>query len=183
MIQSLPGYTKRDTPGLTASDVTKELARYLAEYSDAKDCPMPYQERDVAFYPWMQASRKMLEWGPILMVVSANWKRDLRKQIAHYFGHREVVQKKGRATKRDLIKLVRYVMQEGTCTGCQLEFPYGELTLDRTKPGAAGGRYELSNVTLMCNDCNQAKGSDYSGCRSQHICPTVRHPAVPVMSV
>ena len=33
VIQSLPGYTERDTPGLTASDLTRELARYLAEYA------------------------------------------------------------------------------------------------------------------------------------------------------
>ena len=55
VIQSLPGYKERDAPGLTASDLTKELARYLAECADAKDCPIPYQERDVAFYLWMQA--------------------------------------------------------------------------------------------------------------------------------
>lgn len=100
----------------------------------------------------------MLEWGPILTVVSANWKRDLRKQIAHYFGHREIVQKKGRATKRDLIKLVQYIMQEYICTGCRVEFRYEVLTRDRTKLGARGGRDELTNVTLMCSDRNQAKG-------------------------
>ena len=162
-IQSLPGYTARDRPGLTASDVTRELARYLADYADNNDCPMPYQERDVASYLWMQASREMLEWTQVLEVVRANRKRDRRKKVSHYFGHREVIEKKGRANNRALIKLVRYIMQEGICAGCQVEFRYDELTRDRTKPGAAGGEYELSNVTLMCNDCNQAKGPHYSG--------------------
>lgn len=162
VIQSLPGYTGRDSPGLTASDVTRELARYLAEYAYDNHCPIPYRERDVAFYLWMQASRGMLEWTPVLEVVRANRKRDRQKRITHHFGHREVIDKKGRANSRDLIKLIRYVMQEGTCAACQVEFQYDDLTWDRTKPGAAGGKYELSNVTLMCENCNQAKGPHYS---------------------
>ena len=125
---------------------------------------MPYQERDIGFYLWMQAGRKKLEWATILRVVSANRKRDPGKMSARYFGHREVIEEeKGRAEKRDLIGLVRYVMQEGVCSGCHVEFPYVELTLDRTRPGAAGGKYELSNVSLMCQPCNNAKGSRYNG--------------------
>ena len=161
--QSLPGYTERERPGLTASEVARDLARYLAEYADREGCPIPYQERDVAFYLWMQASRSKLEWATILAVVSANRKRDPWKMSARYFGHREVIEKNGRANKRDLIKLVQYVLQEGICSGCQVEFPYAELTLDRTKPGAKGGEYELSNVTVMCQPCNNAKKALYSG--------------------
>ena len=69
VIQSLPGYTKRERPGLTASDVTKDAARYLAEYADREGCPMPYQERDIGYYLWMQAGRRNLEWATILKVV------------------------------------------------------------------------------------------------------------------
>ena len=164
VIQSLPGYKKRERPGLTASDVAKDAARYLAEYADREGCPMPYQERDIGYYLWMQAGRRNLEWATILKVVSANRKRDPDKFSARYFGHREVIEEeKGRAKKRDLNRLVRYVVQEGICSGCQVEFPYVDLTLDRTKPGAAGGEYELSNVTLMCQPCNNAKGSRYGG--------------------
>ena len=162
-IQSLPGYTTRDRPGLTASDVTRDLARYLAEFADSNGCPIPFEERDVAFYLWMQASREMLEWAQVLEVVRANWKRDRLKKVSHHFGYGEIIEEKGRANIRTLIKLVRYIMQEGICAGCQVEFRYDELTRDRTRPGVAGGEYELSNVTLMCNDCNQAKGSHYSG--------------------
>ena len=157
-VQSLPGYAERRTPSLTASDVTRELARHLAEYADSNDCPIPYQERDVAFYLWMQAGRGMLEWTRILKVVRATRKRDRQQRISHYFGHRAVMETKGRAGYLELIKLVRYIMQEGMCGRRQVEFRYDELTLDRTRPGAAGGRYELSNVTLMCEPCNQAKG-------------------------
>ena len=163
-IRTLPGYTKRAGPGLTASDVAKDAARYLAEYADTEGCPMPYEGRDVGFYLWMQAGRKNLEWDTIVKLVSANRKRDPEKNSARYFGHREVIEEeKGRAEKRDLSRLVRYVVQEGVCSGCQVEFQYGDLTLDRTKPGAAGGEYELSNVTLMCQPCNNAKGSLYGG--------------------
>ena len=136
VIQSLPGYTKRARPGLTASDVAKDAARYLAEYSDTEGCPMPYKGRDVGFYLWMQAGRKKLEWDTIVKLVSANRKRDPEKNSARYFGHREVIEEeKGRAEKRDLNRLVRYVVQEGVCSGCQVEFQYDELTLDRTRPG------------------------------------------------
>ena len=47
-------------------------------------------------------------------MVSAHWKRNRRKDVAHYFGHREVIEWKGRANKRDLSEIVRYVMQEGS---------------------------------------------------------------------
>ena len=162
-IQSLPGYTERERPGLTASEVARDLARYLAEYAVREGCPIPYEEYDVGGYLWMQASRSKLEWATIIAVVSANRKRDPNKMSARHFGHHEVIEKNGSAEKRDLIKLVRYVMQEGMCSGCQVEFPYAELTLDRTMPGAKGGKYELSNVTVMCQPCNNAKGSLYSG--------------------
>ncbi|MCY4652337.1 MAG: HNH endonuclease [Dehalococcoidia bacterium] len=162
-VQSLSGYAERLTPSMAASDVAKELARYLAEYADSGDCPIPYQERDVAFYIWMQASRGMLEWITVLKVVRANRKRDRQSRITHYFGHRAVIDQKGVAKKRELIKLVRYIMQEGICTGCHVEFPYDQLTRDRTRPGAADGAYELSNVTLMCEHCNQLKADHHSG--------------------
>ena len=33
-VRRLPGYAERNTPGLTRSDVTKELARHLTEYAE-----------------------------------------------------------------------------------------------------------------------------------------------------
>ena len=123
-----------------------------------------------AFTSGMQAGREKLECATILGVVSANRKRDPGKMSARYFGHREVIEEeKGRAEKRDLIRLIRYVMQEGICSGCRVEFPCVELTLDRTKPGAAGGKYELSNLSLMCQPCNNAKGFRYN-CQTRFPC-------------
>ena len=160
-MRRLPGYAKRDKPGLAAVDVTNELARHLAEYAERKRCPLPYLQRDVSHYLWMQASRRMLAWEEILSVVRAAQKRGRHKPIAHYFGYRAMIETKGMAKDKRLIKLTRYVVQEGECTGCGMEFPFDELTLDRILPGKANGEYELPNVQLMCQPCNNQKGASH----------------------
>ena len=159
-VQSLPGYAERRTPGLSGSDVTKELVRYLAEYAERKDCPLPYPQRDIARYLWLQASRSMLAWDEILKVVRAKKKTDRHKPIAHYFGYRPIIEKNAAVRCRRLIKLVRYVIQEGLCAGCRTEFRFDDLTLDRILPGKAKGIYELPNVQLMCQPCNNSKGAN-----------------------
>ena len=110
---------------------------------------------------WIQASRLMLAWDEILNVVRAAQKKDRDKPIAHYFGYRSVIETKGTARDKRLIKLIRYVEQEGECTGCGTEFRFDDLTLDRILPGKANGVYELPNVQLMCEPCNNRKGDKY----------------------
>ena len=161
-VQSLSGYSERGTPGLTGSDVTKELAKHLTDYAAVEGCPLQYQQRDIAHYFWMQASRSMLTWNVILSVVRANRKRDHLEQIAHYFGYCEVVGQKGSARDKRLIKLTRYITQEGVCAGCQTEFQFSDLTLARIKPGKYDGVYKLPNVQLMCGRCNKLKGARYN---------------------
>ena len=161
-VQRLPGYSERRKPGLAAVDVTNQLASQLADYSDREGCPLRYQKRDVSKYLWMQASRGMVTWNEVLNVVRSNWKRDHHKQISHYFGYYEVVGPKGRARRKKLFKLIRYITQEGTCAGCQTEFQFSDLTLDRVKPGKLGGAYALPNVQLMCGCCNNVKGASYN---------------------
>ena len=156
-VRNLPGYPGRDKPGLAAVDVTNELARYLMEYSERKGAPLPYGRRDISHYLWMQASRRMVAWDDILNVVRAARKTDRVKPISHYFGYRYMVEQKGTARDKKLIKFVRYVLQEGECAGCGDEFGFHELTLDRIKPGKAAGKYELPNVQLMCQPCNNRK--------------------------
>ena len=162
-VESLPGYTERRTPGLSGSDVTRELARHLAEYSARNGAPFPYSQRDIARYLWMQASRGMLAWDEILTVVRSTIKRDRQRPIAHYFGYRDIFNTKGSARDKKLIKLSRYVTQEGKCPLCRKEFPFDNLTLDRILPGKMGGPYELTNVQLMCQPCNNDKDASYSG--------------------
>lgn len=162
-VQSLPGYSERRTLGLSASDVTKELAKHLTDYSEIHGCPLQYPQREIARYFWWQASRGMLEWSEVIDVVRANRKRDGHRQIAHYFGYYELMEAKGSAKHKKLIKLIRYITQEGVCAGCQMEFQFSALTLDRIKPGASHGKYELTNVQLMCKSCNNEKGANYNG--------------------
>ena len=68
-VRSLPGYSERDRPCLTAAGVTNELACCLAEYAKQKGSLLPYQQRDISHYLWLQASRRMLAWEVILRVV------------------------------------------------------------------------------------------------------------------
>ena len=86
-VRSLPGYSERDRPCLTAADVTNELACCLAEYAKQKGSPLPYQQRDMSHYLWLQASRRMLAWEEILSVVRVARKTGSRQPVAHYFGY------------------------------------------------------------------------------------------------
>ena len=106
-VRNLPGYTERATPGLTGSDVVKELARHLAEYAERNGCPLSYEQRDTAIYLWAQASRSMLAWDEILNIVRAAKKRDRDQRIAHYFGYGRIIGAKGTAKDRKLIKMIR----------------------------------------------------------------------------
>ena len=156
-IQRLPGYRHRHTPSLTAGDVAGELARHLTEYAERKGCPLVYPQHDITFYLWLQACRRKLGWTVILGVLRSTSKRDHRRRIRHHFGYPKMIEQKGTAKGTTLIKLVRYVDQEGECIGCQTEFPFAELTLDHILPRKAGGECILSNVQLMCQPCNNRK--------------------------
>ena len=160
-VHSLPGYIKRNTPGLAAVDLTNELARHLVEYAGRNGCKLPYQQREISRYLWIQANRGMLAWEEILKVVRATKKRDSYRPVAHYFGYSAIMGVKGNAKDKKLIKLVRYITQEGECVGCRTEFQFDDLTLDRKKPGKMNGTYNLPNVQLMCQTCNVVKGARY----------------------
>ena len=159
-VQSLPGYAERRTPGLSGSDVTKELARYLAEYAERANCPLPYPQRGIAQYLWLQASRSMLAWDQILNAVRAKKKGDRHKPIAHYFGYRPIIEKDESIRKKIFIKLIRYVTQEGKCPECRTEYRFDDLTVDHIRPRKAGGEIKLSNAQLMCQPCNNRKGAN-----------------------
>ena len=158
-IQSLPGYKGRLTPGLSRSDVARELSRYLAEYAEKNGRPLRHSQRDITGYLFIQAERGMLKWGRILAVVRAARKQDQEKPIAHYLGYPELIETKGKARYDTLIKLVRYVYQEGQCFECKKEFPFDKITLDHVVPRSAKGPTELTNMQLMCKPCNGRKGA------------------------
>ncbi len=160
-IQSLAGYKQRTTPGLSKSDVTRELARYLKEFAERNDKQLGYSQRDITGYLFIQAERGMLPWGRIFATVRACQVQDRDKPISHYFGYEAFIQTKGQAKKKILIKLVQYVNQEGQCFECRKEFPFDDITLDHDIPLSAKGPTELTNMQLMCKPCNNEKGSKY----------------------
>ena len=57
------------------------------------------------------------------------------------------------------IKHILYGAQEGTCNGCQIHFPYVNLTVDHIVPKSKGGADVDENLQLLCARCNSVKGN------------------------
>ena len=171
-VQRLPGILGTAYPGALSGRCHQRACHPPCGFRPKRGCPLQYQERDVSKYLWMQASRGMLPWHEIFNIVRGAKKRMRRHRVAHYFGYNEVIGPKGVSHKNKRIKLIRYITQEGVCVGCQMEFQFSRLTLDRIKPGAAGGEYELSNVQLMCKPCNNAKADNYRDRRRNEMTTT-----------
>ena len=51
-----------------------------------------------------------------------------------------------------------YGRQEGVCGGCQVMFPFRNMTVDHVVPQSKGGTDHLDNLQLLCGACNSAKG-------------------------
>ena len=52
-----------------------------------------------------------------------------------------------------------YGRQEGVCSGCQVMFPFRNMTVDHVVPQSKGGSDHLDNLQLLCGACNSAKGT------------------------
>lgn len=52
-----------------------------------------------------------------------------------------------------------YGKQEGICAGCQVLFPFRNMTVDHIVPQARGGSDHFDNLQLLCNACNSTKGT------------------------
>ena len=57
-----------------------------------------------------------------------------------------------------------YGRQEGICGGCQVMFPFRNMTVDHIVPQSKGGTDHLDNLQLLCAACNSMKGA-----RSQDV--------------
>ena len=57
------------------------------------------------------------------------------------------------------IKHILYGVQEGICNGCQIHFPYVNLTVDHIVPKSKGGADVDENLQLLCARCNSVKGN------------------------
>ena len=52
-----------------------------------------------------------------------------------------------------------YGRQEGVCVGCDVLFPFRNLTVDHVVPRSKGGSDHLDNLQLLCAACNSLKGN------------------------
>ena len=50
-------------------------------------------------------------------------------------------------------------LQEGKCNGCQVPFPFHNMTVDHILPKPNGGTDAPDNLQLLCGQCNSIKGN------------------------
>ena len=53
-----------------------------------------------------------------------------------------------------------YGRQEGICAGCQVLFPFRNMTVDHIVARARGGQDHIENLQLLCGACNSMKGAE-----------------------
>ena len=51
-----------------------------------------------------------------------------------------------------------YGRQEGVCAGCEVMFPFRNMTVDHIVPQSKGDSDHLANLQLLCAACNSTKG-------------------------
>ena len=52
-----------------------------------------------------------------------------------------------------------YGLQEGVCGGCEIHFPFRNMTIDHKIPRSKGGTDHFENLWLLCGACNSLKGT------------------------
>ena len=50
-------------------------------------------------------------------------------------------------------------LQEGKCNGCEVLFPFRNMTIDHIIPRSRGGMDDPDNLQLLCGACNSTKGN------------------------
>lgn len=61
-------------------------------------------------------------------------------------------------TRRKQYRKFFHKLQIGKCTYCFVSLAEHEGTLDHKIPSSRGGSNQLTNISLVCNDCNVRKG-------------------------
>ena len=56
-----------------------------------------------------------------------------------------------------LLKHTLFGLQEGKCNGCEVLFPFRNMTVDHIHPCSKGGTDDPDNLQLLCAACNSTK--------------------------
>lgn len=119
---------------------------------------------------------KGIKWGVLYNKFSATVKASLADKVDKLMADEEVTSKKGiyeylldgeekhlslRAF-RESEKKTAFAKQKGKCPMCEGIFEYDQMAGDHILPWSKGGKTELSNLQMLCIDCNLKKSSKSS---------------------
>ena len=88
----------------------------------------------------------------------------LRKEMGLFYDvhHRRDIPRRldqGKVPDYRTHKHTLYGIQEGTCAGCRVMFPFRNMTVDHVVPQSKGGTNHMTNLQLLCAACNSMKGT------------------------
>ena len=126
-----------------------------------------------ALFPIYRKEMKTVEWGELYNKFSKNNydATELEEEISALIVDDEVTNYKGiyyylfdrnesHLSLRqfdDKMKRKAYEAQKGICPMCKNHFEYDEMEGDHIRPWSKGGKTELSNLQMLCRDCNRRK--------------------------
>ena len=163
----------------------KEITDYMREHQAASDA-LELWTYFQSVISWIKAKFKVyrkemkgIEWGLIYNKFDEKTRNafdpeKIEAELKKYFGYEyedQITNKKGifeyvldhderhlniRAFKESE-KRAAYEKQNGICAKCKKHFEYEEMEGDHITPWSQGGKTELSNLQMLCMDCNRRK--------------------------
>lgn len=157
-----------------------QIREYMSKHQHDKNANREWQYfQDVIdwahkiFGPKVTTIMKGQPWGELYNNYHENYydSDEVEKQISNLLKDDDVTNKKGiiefildkderhlslRAFTQSQ-KEQMYEEQKGICPGCGKHFELCEMEADHWKPWSKGGKTELSNLKMLCADCNRKK--------------------------